>query len=788
MNLLRFATASVVVCLIASCSTSGTTGPETGTIAGTVSSSLGGVLANITVTVTPTGKPALPAVQTASTGSYSVSSVPIGSGYVAVSGLPNNCTVPAQAPYLGLTSNENLTANITVTCTPPTGSLNGTITSSATNAGIANASVTVTPSGASALPAVQTNAQGQYNVTNIPVGPVQVAIGNLPNGCQPGTSNLTIAAGANGPVDYNVQCSASTTTLNVGQTALFTTSPEFATNLTINGNDVYLVAIVNTDSASSAMEDVTVSGSFTASGASHVGPLRVAARPIPYSKLPRRKSRTSVARPPLDPRFERDLRYLRAAEQGHVARMEQEARYFQQRGHAQFGRQGSPIRASLVGTQVGDVNAVNVPGPNCSIQATIGARTVYAGQHVQVVADTSLTNWPQQYRPDSSYYTTFGQEYDNLTYSQHLLTYIGDPLEYDQQYLSGVGKVTVVLTPQLNNYALPGVTGGGTVLAFVSGCDFFPASQEPSSNLTEMFYHLVPSANYSVAFWERELRPTAAHESKHIVSFGEHFANNAPLEQIWLEEGLAQVSSEVWGRNFNTSTWKGNNGFAQTVGCEVTGFTEPCNTPTSPYTFVESHMAWLEQYLQTQDHDLTQSLNGTTPGRYGAGWSIARWAIDQFTTGTSPATEAAAIKALITDYGFTGLANIANVTGSSPAQTLAYWNLAVGLDTVSLIDSATFNVGTIDPLATVPSYDYRNIFSVSGNGGLSGYVAAPLQPAVVQVGNINATATGVVGTDAIYLEVVGGTTAGAQSLQLLSGSGGPIASSSGFRVAIIRIQ
>lgn len=796
MTILRLATASVVVYLIAGCSSSGTTGPQTGTVAGTVSSSLGQVLSNVTVTVTPSGQSALTAVQTTSNGSYSVASVPVGSGSVAVTGVPSNCTAPAASSYSGLTGNATQTVNIQVTCTPPTGSLNGTITSSATNAGIANASVTVTPSGASALPAVMTNAQGQYNVTNIPVGPAQVAIGNLPNGCTPGTGNVTISAGANGPVDYDVQCTnttgATTTTLDVGQTALFTSSPSFATNLTIAGNDVYLMAIINTDSASSELEDVTVSGGFTATSASRVGPLRLAAarlqppvRPTPLSKL-MRKSRVSAARPRvLDPRFERDLHYLRTAEEGHVARLERDAQDRLRLGRVRIAGR-SPARFSLASTNIGDVNPINVPVPSCTNFATIGARTVYVGQHVQIVADTSLTNWPAQYRPDSSYYTTLGLEYDTLTYAKHLLTYIGDPLEYDNQ-LSNVGKVTIVLTPVLNGESTSGTQGGGTILAFVTGCDFLPTSQAPSSNGTEMIYHLVPSANYSVGFWEREIRPTLAHESKHIVSIGEHLFNAPFFEQVWLEEGLAQISSEIWGRNYNNATWKGNAGFAETLGCEVTGYPAACNTATSPYTFVESHMAWLEQYLQTQDSVLSQTLNGSTPGRYGAGWSIARWTIDQYTTGTSPSAEASMVKALITDYSATGLANIANVTGSSPAQTLAYWNLAVGLDTVSLLDSSTFNIGQITTLATVPSFDYRNIFSVAGNGQLYP-LAAPLRPAVVPAGPIDAQATGVAGTDAIYLEVVGGSTAGTQFLQLLSGSGGTISPSSGFRVAIIRIH
>jgi len=72
-----------------------------------------------------------------------------------------------------------------------------------------------------------------------------------------------------------------------------------------------------------------------------------------------------------------------------------------------------PVAFFLVGTHVGDVNAVNVPVPSCDTFTTVGARTVYAGTHVQILADTSLTNWPSLYRPDSSYYNTLGLKYSS---------------------------------------------------------------------------------------------------------------------------------------------------------------------------------------------------------------------------------------------------------------------------------------------------------------------------------------------------------------------------------------
>jgi hypothetical protein len=791
LRTLRFAAALAVVYLIAACSTSGPSGPQAGTVSGTISSSLGGAIASATVTVTPTTGTAPASVQSAANGTYSVPNVPGGGGTVAVSTVPANCTTPAPASYSGVNANT-ITVNVQVTCAQ-TGTLMGTVTSSLTQgAGISGATVTVTPTGAAALPSVTTNSSGQYSVPHVPYGSGTIALSNLPAGCTAsGASNYSLNSSSN-LIDINVPCTAlSTTTLNVGQAALFTDSPQFATNLTLAPNGIYLMAVVNTDSASSATEDFTLSGALNAQGASRVASLRahVAAGPLKRRAAPR-----SARGPALDPQLARDLAFVRRAEAGHVARLDRDLRGASALRSAsaawrayRAGKAALPgIRAqSLASTVVGDVNPINVPVPSCTQFTTIGARTVYVGAHVQIVADTSLTNWPAQYRPDSSYYTTLGQEYDTLTYAKHLLTYIGDPLQYDGQLL-GAGKVTIVLTPVLNGESTSGTQGGGTILAFVSPCDLVPSSVAASSNETETIYHLVPSSSFSVAFWQREIRPTLAHESKHIVSLGQHIymPSATVFEQVWLEEGLAQVSSEIWGRNYNTATWRGNAGFAETIGCEVTGFVEACNTPTSPYTFLPSHMAWLEQWLQTVD-SVSQTLNGTTPGRYGAGWSIARWTIDQYASGNTPSAEAATIKALIGDVTLNGFANITSVTGASEEQTLLDWSLATAFDTVTLVDSATFIPTSVQ--TTIPSFDFRNIFSVAGNGGVYS-LAAPLRSFIVNAGSINGPVTGVSGTDPVYIELIAGASGGTETLQLLSGAGGTISPASGFRVGIIRVQ
>jgi carboxypeptidase family protein len=157
----------------------------TGTVAGTISSSLGGTIAGAAVTVTPTGGSTSPVFTTAANGQYSiVVAVGAGTGTIGLSNLPANCTAPVPAtPYSGLTANNTVTVNITVQCAQAPGSVTGTVTRSDDGLPIQGATVTLTPTGGSALAGVQTNASGVYTRSNVPVGGGDIQLTTLPAGC-----------------------------------------------------------------------------------------------------------------------------------------------------------------------------------------------------------------------------------------------------------------------------------------------------------------------------------------------------------------------------------------------------------------------------------------------------------------------------------------------------------------------------------------------------------------------------------------------------------------------------
>jgi hypothetical protein len=458
------------------------------------------------------------------------------------------------------------------------------------------------------------------------------------------------------------------------------------------------------------------------------------------------------------------------------------------------------LRASVTQT-IGAVNKVYVRrygSTSCNAVDSIGARTVAVAPHVIVLADTNLTAWPQAFRPDSTWYQTFANEYDQVTYP-HLLNNIGDPLAYDAN-LSGAGRVTVTLTPDLNNF--PGLPGGFFVAAFVNPCDFAPfqatGPNQLFSNQTEMMYSMVPSAStYSVATWEAELRATAAHESKHIVSFTDRILNNsAQFEESWLEEGLAQISAEVWERHFNQATWKGHATFVQTVACEYNlGAAAPCDQAgTLPWALMFGHLPDTWSYLLAESTMNTEGLGVDIPSKYGAGWNFARWVIDQY----APAGgEGAFIQSLI-NTTTTGLNTLSSPSGQSAALLLTYWNVAS-----AVFESPTYT--SADVRTTTPSFNFADIFKV-GQSGLPGYdgwtcggtpcgffayepptPVYPVAPIAFSTGTFLKTIHAMPGTSAAFF-LLSGTTAGIETLDLFNGSGGALSGSSGFRVAILRVQ
>ncbi len=612
----------------------------------------------------------------------------------------------------------------------------------------------------------------------------------LASGNYSATVPITSTAAENSPQSVTVNLLAldqggTTTLAAAGQSAAFLDSPAFATRLTLHAGEEYLIAVVNTAASSSVTEDFTLAAApLTAPGA---------AAALAVTAIPPRPSPQGPALA-LGRAEGTDLATLRRLTRNHVIMLER-SRELYARTSAAARRQRRPrlllqagqATGARVSEAIGTVNQMYVRNDvegGCAAVDSIGARTVAVGQHVIVLADTNLTAWPQQFRPDSAFYQTFADEYDQVTWP-HTQTFIGDPLLLDGD-LSGIGKVTALITPVLN-------TIGGGAVAFVNPCDFFPTVDTGPdanfSNFTEIFYSLVPSSSLPVVVWQKQLRATAVHETKHIAAIASRIqANSAVLEEVWLEEGLAQIASETWMRHYNQASLKNNADFSQTVACELSlGPNAPCNLDNSrPYTLVISHLPFLWEYLQTESSGPLPGLGTTTASSYGAGWTIARWAVDAYAL-----NEAEFVRGLIAEPQLVGLDNLSAHTGEAIPTLLAYWNIATAVAGPRVFAPA-------DPRVEFPGFDLADIFLVGQTGltcngtpcGLfteSGLPVYPVQPGNVTLAGFANTVTGVPGTGASFFKLVAPAAGGTQVLQLLSGSSGPLAPSSGLRVVIVRL-
>ena len=570
-------------------------------------------------------------------------------------------------------------------------------------------------------------------------------------------------AACGGGTEVGPSGNTGTTKLALGQAAVFVDSAHFATQLVLTAGAKYLIAVVNTDTSSSIREDFTLHGAAGTSAAS-----TTASRVVGTATPAVHHAASTTAS-----QWTGRLRTLRVAQANHLKMLE--------RNRAVYQRLGSPLpalRAHVTHTfaagvtpTVGVVNHLSVArsfGASCTDVDSIDARTVAVGEHIVVVVDTA-SGWT---RPDSSFYGTFASEFDAITYP-HIIANIGNPLLLDGQ-LSNAGRITVMLTPHLNTFS-------GGIVAFVNSCDFYSRAQNPASNQTEIFYGWVPQSadtGWTPGPWGQFMRSVAAHETKHIVSFAKHISQDANFEQVWLEEGLAQESAEIWARHFNNATWKGNDGFAATLGCEILE-SDPCYSATKPLTLFD-HLSWLWIYDSTASvAPSAEGVNVTTEGRYGAGWQLARWATDQY--GSS---EASFIESLIDDPTYNGMANVSQHTGQPAATLFVYWSLAS-----AIFDSVTWS--PTDVRTTNPSFNFANIFA---NGSLStiGFDGGPTWnfptvPTALVSGTFDEQVLSIPGTGASYF-LLSAPSAGSQMLELRSGSGGTISSSSGFRVGVLRVQ
>lgn len=405
----------------------------------------------------------------------------------------------------------------------------------------------------------------------------------------------------------------------------------------------------------------------------------------------------------------------------------------------------------------------------------VRARTVYVGEKTVLFEDITS---PAEGQMDD-FYQSIGKEFDNNIYPM-LLENFGDPLAFDPE-LGAKGKVLMLFSPVLNQ-RFDGVAG------FVSGCDFYPydslpgADQNTVGNDAAIFYAFVPDDGSAEAIdrWQAFVRGVLAHESKHITSYAAKFANGAlALEEGWLEESTAQLSSEIYQRTFSHSPWKNPTSFLASVGCEPPLTTHNGCSGDHPQVMLH-HFSFLYDYL---DNGSTESPIGSSgEANYGGGWSFVRWTVDQYA-----ASESGILHAMTQSTNSFGVDNLVSRVSATFPELVAGWSLASAL-------AGTGGFTATNPLLTFPSWQQGEIFAgmheelvLASSGQPAFPLVYPVVPDTVSFGDFEMRVNSLHGGGVAFFDLRS-TAAERQPIEITSTSGTPLSADSPVRTAIVRVK
>ncbi|AMW04144.1 hypothetical protein [Gemmatimonas phototrophica] len=424
----------------------------------------------------------------------------------------------------------------------------------------------------------------------------------------------------------------------------------------VGENARYVVAVVNTSTTAGNVASFELRGmSAAASGAPASGFIGGATSGLLATpSIPLSTPALTAAR--------RVLEQMPAAEAAHGARLGAQRSRLTQAGSAVSAWQLARSRSSLLlgggasaaaqrFAMVGDTLTLMASASSCNTGKAVRARVVYAGSKAVVLEDITAMRAGTM----DGQYRKIGGEFDSVVYPL-LQQNIGDPLAMNAQ-LSGDGRVTMLFTRFVND-SLPGTA------AFVNACNFYPRSTFAASNQDEVFYARVPGAWETPEEWRRAIRASVVHEAKHLASFAERMSRGVQFEEPWLEEATARIAEELYARTFpGGGSWKGNTGFASSVGCELT----QCDDRP---LIMWKHFSVLHQYLRGADTLSPLAPTGANDNTYYAsGWSLVRWMVDTYAS-----NESTWLKALVRgDGGLVGMPGLVQRTGASvPALTVGW--------------------------------------------------------------------------------------------------------------------
>ena len=556
---------------------------------------------------------------------------------------------------------------------------------------------------------------------------------------------------------------ATTRSLAVG--ASYMTTPNGTVGCTeLPAGGTYLISIFNAATTPTSIVGFELRGS--------VGGI------VLQAATPSLASRTIDLSAPAAPRRSRVDAAALAAAREHLDHLEQGRDLVRRLGPARsYGRASRlavPGAASLstapVPLVVGQTATVNYNYNTCRTAASpvITARVVYVGAKVIVLEDNASV---LAGKIDADM-VNLAKEFEDVSYP--ILLNFGDPLAYDAQ-TDNNGHIIVLFTPRVNNQA-------ANLLGFVQSCDFYKTTDDPSvnaSNMAEIFYARAVTDTSATSTslngrpqWKRLMPSTLVHETKHIIANAER--NATPIltrnEETWLEEGTAQLASEMFGRALHGNSWRSNSAYFGVIDCEVRPNNPTCNGASF---IMGNHFGFLSDYLEDFENKSILGGGGDIT-IYGSSWMFARWLVDTY----GGSNEGAFLKKLIFSFEKFGVDNVTAASGKTWPELLSQFTLMLAVDDMN---------GISTPF-TEQSWNLPAIFAGYHSDFPSRSPLVPLSPRTTTLGTaFSASSNSLRGGAAVLLRLTpGGSTP--QMLELKGVANTALATGSTVGMAVLRIQ
>jgi hypothetical protein len=454
----------------------------------------------------------------------------------------------------------------------------------------------------------------------------------------------------------------------------------------------------------------------------------------------------------------------------HMARLDEDRALLERFGAPRrSARAPSYSRAGSVPVPlaVGSTTTINYHYANCTAAGTtsITARVVYVGAHAVVLEDVA---GPLAGTLDADL-IAMADQFERVSYP--LLLNFGDPLAYDSK-TDGNGHLVMLFTPRVN-------ATGPSLLGFVTACDLYPVQTDPAvagSNEGEIFYARAVTDTSSTstslngrAEWLRQMPATLIHEAKHIISYAERLSRGATVfEQTWLEEGTAQIASELFGRTLHGNGWRGDAGYTPALWCEARPTMAGCAGGVLAMT---NHFTFLANYLRNFQNKSILS-GAEDKDIYGSAWLFTRWLMDTY----GGADEGTFLRSIVQSSTLTGAANVEAVTGKKFPQLLAEYSLMVAAD----------NLPNMAGPYVEPSWNLPDVLLGLSDPGSQPPVALSWRQNAG--GSFAVTSRGLKGGGAALVRLDAGAPEATQLLDLRTSQSTPLTSASPIGLAVLRIQ